>query len=295
MMTGCCNICGKFGKLTRDHVPPKGSADLRDVNIQSYTDMILGAKSATVNPSDPNALVADFSHRRVSQNGLKFRTICADCNNNLLGSRYDPEIIRVSEAVRTFVRPYADCGIIPPETVRVSVRTHYLLRGIIGHLLAAIEFPNRNKPYDTFGKSVYDSLRRYVLDESLPLPSCVTVYYWTYPYKDQLVIKSLCVCEQRKGECVIGDLLKFFPLAYFIAFEGELKLLAPTIVGHGCSDMNCSVDLSINFGKIPPMGWPEKPGPEHCVIVPAGASSIVALRTPPPSVSPGRRRNSGFS
>ena len=69
---GRCNICGCNEKLTWDHVPPKNSIFFRDVQIVS----LFGKYDLDNYPST------------ISQNGTKFRTICAKCNN-ILGTEYD--------------------------------------------------------------------------------------------------------------------------------------------------------------------------------------------------------------
>lgn len=288
-MHGYCNICNRKRKLTLDHVPPQGATGLHPVDFRPFITKMSEVPGRTVNYiyADKNPEVRQkvrqkvetkASRRRISQNGIKFRSICSDCNNKLLGGRYDPEIIRISREVGRIIRAHTDLGFALPQSIRVPVKTHYLLRGVIGHLLAALESPDASKPLPDFGGGVYEGLRAYVLDESLPLPDNVTVYYWTYPSQDQVIIKSLSLAT-RNGY-LIGDLLKFFPLAYYISFGkgGDITLATPFIKGDCCNDMNCTVELHVHLKDIPPADWPETPGPYHATVMPMEASVVATAR-----------------
>ena len=68
---GYCRICGKYGDLTDDHVPPKSC----------------GNKGRTVFSIGQNKLII--------QNGFHCRTICSNCNNELLGCNLDKEYKKV--------------------------------------------------------------------------------------------------------------------------------------------------------------------------------------------------------
>ena len=71
-----CTICQQHSTLIWDHVPPKGS-------------WVFGKTKVSMRPS---LNLAGDPKLRESQNGLKFRTLCRECNN-LLGTKYDPEIM----------------------------------------------------------------------------------------------------------------------------------------------------------------------------------------------------------
>ena len=66
-----CNICGRIRELTWDHVPPQSS--LLKPNV--YASTIFGK------------IPTNESHMRRYQSGIKYRSICRECNNML--SRYD--------------------------------------------------------------------------------------------------------------------------------------------------------------------------------------------------------------
>ena len=68
---------------------------------------------------------------RQSQNGLKFRTICGSCNS-LLGLEYDPTVTEFVTAVSCCVT-----GRIELPSIEVGVNVQRLMKGVVGHLLAA--------------------------------------------------------------------------------------------------------------------------------------------------------------
>ena len=72
---GRCRICGKIGKLTKEHVIPRNAGGGEKVKLYNTTDVLEKGKNARYN---------------IKQNGLAARTLCADCNN-LIGREYDED------------------------------------------------------------------------------------------------------------------------------------------------------------------------------------------------------------
>lgn len=225
-------------------------------------------------------LKAGIHGRYISQNGIKFQTVCSHCNNTLLGGRYDPEIKRISSEVGKLVRASFKTGLTLPSTITVPVKTHSLMRGIIGHLLAATKSHDQNKPLPGFDKGFYKDLRDYFLNEDLPLPPNVEIYYWTYPFHEQVIVKGLGIGLPKGGAFVFGDLIKFFPLAYFVAEKekSNLELAVPKIMGDGCNDTDCEVPLHIALDTVPPIGWPEMPEAMHYTMMPYELSVVAQAR-----------------
>lgn len=86
---GPCNIRGIVGPLTEDHIPSKGVSRLSQVVILKLIDP-LGVERAK-------------KSGRISQNGVKFRTLCARCNNKRLGIHCDPTLISFTRAIRSYL------------------------------------------------------------------------------------------------------------------------------------------------------------------------------------------------
>lgn len=116
--TGTCNLCLEEKALSWDHVPPKGGINLTPVEIDTVFQVFAGDASTRM--------------VRESQNGVKFRTICSDCNS-LLGFRYDPII---NDFAITVGR-YLNSNLHFPEIISHRTRPAALMRGLLGHLIAA--------------------------------------------------------------------------------------------------------------------------------------------------------------
>lgn len=68
---GYCLICGSYGELTMDHVPPKGAITISKIEQKHIFELLEG----------DNKKIKGV----VSQNGSRFKTICAICNNDVIG------------------------------------------------------------------------------------------------------------------------------------------------------------------------------------------------------------------
>jgi len=129
---GYCLICGEFGFLSPDHVPPKGCITITKVEQRHVTEL-MGTGAAKIKGVH-------------SPNGSKFRTICHSCNNMHLG-RNDDEIKRVCLTLTSRILDHFKLRISPYEDVRVQVNALKYTRAMIGHILAATSVEEcKNKP-----------------------------------------------------------------------------------------------------------------------------------------------------
>jgi hypothetical protein len=280
---GACNVCRTHGPLTFDHVPPKGSVSVTSVEIESFGQWIRSLSN--VRTTKPSSAASRGLKKSFSQNGMKFRSLCATCNNSRLGARYDVELNRVSQTVGGLAKAHFTLGLQLPMTLQVPVRTHSLMRAVVGHLLSAAPAPDSPLyKTDNFMKSVAewnDSLREYFLDEELPLPPNVKVYYWPYPGTEQSVITGLITGQTGSNSGVVmGSLLKFFPVSYFVTFDayGDIALPVPEVHGDGCVDLDCQINLRIDFRNTPAATWPEAPGGSGFAMMPTDAAKVARSR-----------------
>lgn len=210
-MHGFCNLCTKFRELSQDHVPPQGSTSLRRAELKNLVDAFRDARRSTGSisrgcwifatlaaPSDPEQRQIPLNLQGLQQSALR-RSLRSGDQSHLSGN----QLARESGRWRVL-----------PERVSVTVKTHYLLRGIIGHLIAAIQSPDPSKPLPAYQLDKFAALRDYFFDETLPLPPNVTFYYWLYPYQETTIVKSLGISSRDGESHILGDLLKFFPVAY---------------------------------------------------------------------------------
>lgn len=89
---GICHMCGKRGKLSFEHIPPKSMGNTERSRRYAVVDII--KRSHSLDISDKAGI-----HHAQQQQGSGFQTICESCNN-LLGRNYVNEF---SECMRELV------------------------------------------------------------------------------------------------------------------------------------------------------------------------------------------------
>jgi 5-methylcytosine-specific restriction endonuclease McrA len=80
MKTGTCHVCGKFGPLSFEHIPPRSTGNNHVVQIYSGDQVI---KNSLTGSDDASAL-----KYKPSQGGMGFYSLCESCNN-YLGQNYE--------------------------------------------------------------------------------------------------------------------------------------------------------------------------------------------------------------
>lgn len=162
-----CNICSIESDLTWDHIPPKFC---NNDNAKRYM-VALGMYESgyTRNP-----------YHLTVQNGIKFRSICAHCNNNLLGLNVDPAYKKLVDCIVNLLQQEA-----PLKGVfHVTTAVNRVARAVVGHLLASKNY------YDD--KCTIDKrLRKYFLNSNLCPPAGMQLYYFLYPYDAIMVLRDV--------------------------------------------------------------------------------------------------------
>lgn len=250
---GQCNICGDSGPLTEDHTPPKGCV--------RPTGMLLQHVSSR--------LSAEPAYVAKANVGVKYRTLCARCNNEFLGGRYDPSLI-------DFVNRVAGLLASPlslPNKILIPAMPGRIVRAVWGHL-AAVGVNRYPKGPDT------EALRDFFFDESLPVPSGLHVYYWVYPYRRQVLIRDAAITDFRGPSHATYWLMKFYPLAFAVwRPEGRCGLNFRDLAALRPSTPTVVVDVEVELGKLPPELWLEAPTDTQAILY--GQDSVVADRRPP--------------
>lgn len=198
-----CNICKNVTSLSWDHVPPKGSIELAPMEMETIFQVFTGKRKDR--------------KLRESQNGVKFRTICKNCNEKI-GQRYDPIIKEFAISVGQYLKSVLKF----PPVIHHKTKPVALVRGILGHLLAA------KVDYD---QVVFDEkVRAFLLDETLAIPDGINVHYWLYPYTQIIIMRDFVMPARRGNFSEVGcfHTLKYFPVAYLVSdrkqYEGLLNL-----------------------------------------------------------------------
>lgn len=233
---GECNICGNIGKLTEDHSPPKSCVRPKAVQIRH----IIG-------------LLADQEIQergRISQNGLKFRTLCHRCNNGLLGLRYDPALAQFTNRVSNVL----NSSLRLPTVTYITGKPQFIMRAVFGHLAA--------QGVDRYSKGTEtDDLRDAFLDTSIQFPENIRFYYWPFPHHGCVIFRDAAYLDIPTGNVAVIWLMKFFPISFMVAWE---KTEAPMFRLPCLSDWRASnpdqeIEIPLMLTEIPHRYWPEAP------------------------------------
>lgn len=248
--SGICNICGTDGPLTEDHTPPKGCVRPTAMELQHVTHRIHAGKAIKTKAHD----------------GVKYRTLCARCNNALLGGRYDPVLIDFTKRVADLLAS----NLVLPTTMTVPTKPALLMRAIWGHLAAV--------GVDRYLKSHAEEWRDFFLGETLPVPADVNFYYWIYPYRRQALLRDIASLDigGDVAKRSIYWLMKFYPLAFTVWMPetGGRALGHRDLTSYRTARADDVVDVMVDLAPVPHELTLEAPTETQSLFI--GRDSIVA-------------------
>lgn len=192
--TGKCAICGQRKQLSYDHIPPKCCGNNGESYYISFTPEYLG-----------NGV--RMAKRKHSQNGIKFQTICSECNNGL-GGKYDENL----GAFRQFV-----IDAINGRKHEKGFDLNNVIKAVVGHLLSASEFdpslPAR-------------AMRDYYFDKNEKLLDKYSLLVCFYPYQNSIFILKNYVpmvfgINDPMPEGMLSSFY-FFPFAFILCDKQKL-------------------------------------------------------------------------
>lgn len=217
-----CNICGKNTKLTWDHVPPKACNNCYSVKVNS-----LFAGIPQVN-----------QYEEQFQNGVKFRSLCNECNNGFLGAKYDPAYYAFIGDMSKMLLSQVQL----PIRLTLNAEINKVARAVCGHILAAKHHYN-----DVVG-TIDNDLREYLFDESRKRPRDLFLYYWVYPYSSVVVIRDVAI-KSYTTDCPEGvvSVLSFFPISFILTTELSPGMNMPDLFTYTTTSINGSVNVPIDF------------------------------------------------
>jgi len=237
IVSGHCVICGKHGRLSKDHVPPQGSITVTKVEQVHLTEVY--------------GLNANPVQGIPSMNGSKFRTICRECNMTALGEN-DGEIAEVCKALTRKINHFFTAANSPVSNVHTPVNAVKYCRAMIGHILAATSVTEcRELPRET---PYFTPLQRFVLGDDHALDDTHDIYYWFFPHRYHQSIKLFNMQNQGNQCCM--SVLSFFPLAFLLTEKGK-GIFPAGSVKLELSDKSLFVSLSalnVDFSSFPAVG-----------------------------------------
>lgn len=249
---GYCNICDEYKKLTFDHVPPKGCVGIKNRNVAPLIAAL-------------NCKKLNKDNTRQFQDGLKFKSLCEVCNNELLGLEYDPYLKEFAAKISNYTNLIIKQGISLP-TINIEIKLQRVVRSVVGHLLAAqvredMTTPITHAPY-------MDALRQYFLNPLAPIPKELAIYYWVYPSDIQVIILGSGLMRINSKEVIVGEFLKFYPIAFWVIWDQpQININLHSLSKNRALSIDDLSPVIISIENIPRVDWPEQPGNDKMVLL----------------------------
>ena len=254
-VAGHCNICGTFGPLTEDHVPPKGTLKVPQVDLFHIIELLSVERP-----------IGKKKYRHL-QSGVNFRSLCVSCNSGLLGAKYDPALIHFANSVTLFLKS----AIHLPQVAKVQIHPGLVARSVLGHLFAVGLERTERTPLLT-------SAAEFILDDTRPLPDGIELHYWVYPYRRQVALRDASMLTDFfKSPPIVFWCLKFFPLGFMVTWANEHpeKISLPSLRDYMINAGTHPADIPLYLDRIPDQLWPEAPGDDGALLY--GDAAIGAL------------------
>lgn len=235
-----CNLCLRRGKMTNDHLFPKSLVTPGQRRVTRILHRV-----------DPN-----FRGRQgtfLAQNGVTKATLCADCNNRVLGTELDPALI---EAYRAASKPLESARYpVMGALFLYGIQLNKVARAVAGHMIALSDKAEPRSP-------LIRRLRRFVLGRAALHPS-LRFHLWLYPSSRQGMFKDLWHTEFGSGHDPMWiSAFKTYPLAF--AFSTEVK--NPIYRLHGVMDLTPYIsneklvyNLRVPTRPLVDFNWPYAP------------------------------------
>jgi hypothetical protein len=139
--------------------------------------------------------------------GVRFRTLCADCNNGL-GGKEDKALIDFSQRIRRLVE--SPIRMAPWATI--SAKPNLIYRGLLAHLVSANDRGIRTR---------FDIDARRLFFRKLPLGlSPWSLFYWVYGGASLFLMRNAhYAIWSPRVKVVTMQIIKIYPLAFMFVQE----------------------------------------------------------------------------
>lgn len=198
---GYCRICGSYGELTRDHVPPKA---LMTPGKSLYCSLFEGTMHKEIK-------------RKEGHSGIYFKTLCKKCNGQTLGG-----IDHIYKGIKRRINDsykFINRGGSLIEKQRIPCDSSKFLRATIGHLLAISNQESCKKPLEK--TSYFTPLRDFVLEKREDLESH-EIRIWPFRKRKTVIVQTLAATATFKNLNQGAELyssIKVFPFGISIKLK----------------------------------------------------------------------------
>lgn len=93
-------------------------------------------------------------------------------------------------------------------------------------------------------------------------------FYWAYPHRPHIMFRDAAYLDIRSGRPFAFWMLKFFPIAFMIAWDEPTPLdyfVSPFEPWRNIA-FDAEVDIPIALRPVPPIYWPEAPTDHSAVM-----------------------------
>ncbi len=128
------------------------------------------------------------------------------------------------------------------------------MRSVLGHIAAQGVNRYLKGPHT-------EAIRDYILDPSLSLPMGLSIHYWVYPSRTQVLMRDAGFMDMSDSPPFAFWLLKFYPVAFMVVLDANPQLAFPTGNFEAWTDLpfEARTDAMLRLRPIPPLEWPEAP------------------------------------
>ena len=241
-----CNICRETKPLSWDHVPPKGGIKLTSIEMEGIFELVSGQ------PKGP---------KKISQNGVKYRTICSDCNSKL-GTEFDPELNKLNKTLIEFLQSSS----VLPKYSMIKVKPVRLMKAVLAHLLTA----KHNIDEVVTDKNIRETL---FLD-NISIPDDLHIHYWIYPFDCTVIMRDFVLPAEQGNysNCALANMIKYFPLAFIVSDKENFRELE-SLSQYRNLEIDNEVNLKIDLGKMQDLDWPERVDENNIVFMSAESTN----------------------
>ena len=251
-----CNICGEYKTLTWEHVPPKSCGNIGNFKINRIYD------------------VEKINEKLDSQNGVKYRTICDNCNNNILGANADLAFEEFYKQVKGFSEKVKS----PKDECVIKINLVQVLKCLFGKMLAMDNL--------YFDDKISMAMRIFILKSKID-KTRLHVYFWMYPYNTSIQARlhvSRQVCGDHYNTTGLISLLYFYPVAFIVS--GNKENLIMTDLMDYVDFNNQIIDLKISpigsfnpkTGKTLPFNFLDVVDDEHIILTNKENNNKIAIK-----------------
>lgn len=234
--------------MTWDHVPPKSCFN----NLRTEYNRLFGELQLE---KELQREAEKTTRYDLSQNGIKFRTICKKCNRDLLGANYDKELKKFVDITHTSI----STTLTEHRYQQCELNANKIARSVVGHLLAAKTEYDEHTEVDL-------ALRQFFLTDKITPPEDMSLLYYVYPHPEIVIARDYVIGNLKDSENELPKGLISSIYSYPVAFilcNDETSCGLKDLFSYCSEDINAIAKICIDLssykhedGAIRNPSWP---------------------------------------